>query len=643
MGICRRLLPLATVGDGNCLLHAASLGMWGYHDRLLTLRKALYRTLTSHLAKGAIKRRWRLEQWQKNIKAGGLLYSEEEWSKEWDEVLRIASTQRRDCQQATAENNKGGESISTLASIAEKDAETTSDNSVKEELSSTTEGQEVEKKTDVATEGKASVHAEITDKEPEETEVGGAFESLEDIHVFVLAHVLRRPIIIIADEFLYGFGGEAIAPIPFGGIYLPLECDPSTCHKSPLVLAFDSAHFSPLVPSDEKSEGKTNNCLKAAIPLVGPNYDLLLLQFAVDPGEEFSWSSLDDDPDIADQLVLSMDKKLELLKKYLRVETSKLPSSSKKNNSEDSKLAVKSTDMSSDTGNKLEKKSPPEKKEKSWIATQIMKVGTIAGVVSSVVHSNVYIARLETDKKPDYYDKMIENYIGSAKVRFEEEKNAQASAAKGTGSSNERPQPCITSGCQMYGTSATNYLCSGCFKTQKSYSEKGSYLDSAASTSGRGPTSNYDNGRVHSYLPPPSYSACVPYDYFGDNSRTLGQHNSSVEQRSAVGHSQSAHASPPSETAQASKETESGLPSYGEVMQLGRTTPSSMTSRDAVKPDSIQGQSTSGQTVVKCVSDSCQFFGSPGNKGYCSACYRSYHKSLKYVVEENEKLKSKVV
>jgi len=26
MGICQRLLPLATTGDGNCLLHAASLG-----------------------------------------------------------------------------------------------------------------------------------------------------------------------------------------------------------------------------------------------------------------------------------------------------------------------------------------------------------------------------------------------------------------------------------------------------------------------------------------------------------------------------------------------------------------------------------------------------------------------------------------
>jgi len=28
MGICQRLMPLATTGDGNCLLHAASLGEW---------------------------------------------------------------------------------------------------------------------------------------------------------------------------------------------------------------------------------------------------------------------------------------------------------------------------------------------------------------------------------------------------------------------------------------------------------------------------------------------------------------------------------------------------------------------------------------------------------------------------------------
>ena len=39
-GTCQRLWPLATTGDGNCLLHAASLGMWGFHDRYIGIRVA---------------------------------------------------------------------------------------------------------------------------------------------------------------------------------------------------------------------------------------------------------------------------------------------------------------------------------------------------------------------------------------------------------------------------------------------------------------------------------------------------------------------------------------------------------------------------------------------------------------------------
>ena len=37
---------------------------------------------------------------------------------------------------------------------------------------------------------------------------------------------LRRPIIVIADTVLKDAFGEALAPIPFGGIYLPLEVAP---------------------------------------------------------------------------------------------------------------------------------------------------------------------------------------------------------------------------------------------------------------------------------------------------------------------------------------------------------------------------------------------------------------------------------
>ena len=79
------------------------------------------------------------------------------------------------------------------------------------------------------------------------------FESLEEVHVFVVAHVLRRPIIVIAKSVLTNIDGEALAPIPFGGIYLPLQCAPSDCHRSPLLLTYDAAHFSALVWMDSEA------------------------------------------------------------------------------------------------------------------------------------------------------------------------------------------------------------------------------------------------------------------------------------------------------------------------------------------------------------------------------------------------------
>lgn len=626
-GVCQRLLPLATVGDGNCLLHAASLGMWGFQDRLLTLRKALYDTLTSHLAKGAIKRRWRFQQWEKNKEAGGLLYSEEEWEDEWQEVLRIASTQRRldHEQKAATECKKGGETAPTLASIAEKENEDTHDSATAKDAEDVVDPPKAEQdgivKKDNEDQSESPAPDGSKEKITEETEIG-AFESLEDIHVFVLAQVLRRPIIIIADQFLYGFGGEPIAPIPFGGVYLPLECDPSICIKSPLVLAFDSAHFSPLVPSEEKKDSKSNS-VKASVPLVGPNYDLLPLQFSMDPGEDFVWSDLDGDSSVAKNFALSMDVKLELLKKYLRVELIKVPCTSKKDTSEDNKVAskgektVEPSGSNADSETKVDKKLPSksaEKKEKSWIATQIMKVGVMAGVVGSVVHNNVYVAKLQTDKKPNYYDKMIENYIGTAKLRFEEEKKSLAKASKSSLDPGEKPQPCINPGCQLYGTSATNYLCSGCFKTQKSYSESGRYLES--SVPNRSAVSNYDTSGISSYLPPPSYSAYVPYGYFCGN--TIGTHGFNTPSTDQ-------------------------LPSYSDAVKSrgNSTESSSVSSGSVVKLEPSNGSdSTSGQTVIKCSSKDCQFYGSPEKMGYCSTCYKTYQKSLKYMAEENENKKS---
>lgn len=259
---CKKLLPLATTGDGNCLLHAASLGMWGFHDRDLMLRKSLYTMMKSGAERDALKRRWRWQQTQQN-KESGLVYTEEEWEKEWNELLKLASSEPR------THLSKNGNTSGGV------------DNS----------------------------------EDP-------VYESLEEFHVFVLAHVLRRPIVVVADTMLRDSGGEAFAPIPFGGLYLPLEVAPSRCHCSPLVLAYDQAHFSALVSMEQRDQQRE----QAVIPLTDSEHKLLALHFAVDPGRDWEWGRDDNDNTKLANLILSLEAKLNLLHNYMNVTWIRIPS-----------------------------------------------------------------------------------------------------------------------------------------------------------------------------------------------------------------------------------------------------------------------------------------------------------------------------
>lgn len=94
IGYKNRLWPLLTSGDGNCLLHAASLSMFGFHDRLLTLRQALYSFIASNNpVTESIKRRWRWHESKLNLDIG-IQHTEEEWEREWSDVVNSASTNK---------------------------------------------------------------------------------------------------------------------------------------------------------------------------------------------------------------------------------------------------------------------------------------------------------------------------------------------------------------------------------------------------------------------------------------------------------------------------------------------------------------------------------------------------------------------
>lgn len=166
--------------------------MWGFHDRGLILRKALHLMLANSSYTQAFYRRWRWQTHFQNSKAG-LLLSEKEWEHEWDSIVRLASTEPR------SKNYDSGNEMT----------------------------------------GAGGKKAPIDEYE----EKSYIYESLEEIHIFVLAHVLRRPIIVIADTMLKDSKGEAFFPILLGGIYLPLECNDDCLMKSPLCLTYGKHFF----------------------------------------------------------------------------------------------------------------------------------------------------------------------------------------------------------------------------------------------------------------------------------------------------------------------------------------------------------------------------------------------------------------
>ncbi|XP_011292702.1 ubiquitin thioesterase trabid isoform X1 [Musca domestica] len=74
--------------------------------------------------------------------------------------------------------------------------------------------------------------------------------SLEQLHIFALAHILRRPIIVYGVKYVKSFRGEDIGFARFEGVYLPLFWDQNFCIKSPIALGYTRGHFSALVPME---------------------------------------------------------------------------------------------------------------------------------------------------------------------------------------------------------------------------------------------------------------------------------------------------------------------------------------------------------------------------------------------------------
>ncbi|KAK2154256.1 hypothetical protein LSH36_273g03028 [Paralvinella palmiformis] len=430
--------------------------MWGFHDRQLTLRQALFKTLSSD--------------------------SGEECFLEKVEMAPVTTS--------TVPRTQPGSEASCCHSPATKGL------------------MERDEKTN-----------------PDDCEV--FYESLEEFHVFVLAHVLRRPIIVVADTVLKNSSGEALAPIPFGGIYLPLE---------------------------SKSE-------KSGIPVVDPELNLLPIHFLVDPGPEFVWNRDELDPNIVKKLEPDTNEKLQYIQEYLdlvKIPLGRMPStngaleedgsrprssswngtkdsvfyrsmsiesseSSQSGSNSNSNTSVNKTSLASSTPNSLDLDvknnggsigEKEKKKEKSKPGKQMHNVvrsfGSIGKTWSKKLKSlggTKYIHKAENEKKSppvmpssnsglvaaeslldnesilcakllhkrlDYQEQMVQNYLRDAQESFEHERELRKKQSEELERIAERRRlelettvPCINTGCKELGTPAMSYLCKDCYNKQR--------------------------------------------------------------------------------------------------------------------------------------------------------------------------------
>ena len=203
-------IPLSTTGDGNCLLHAASLGMWGFHDRKFTLRKAVHCAIRTKRG-NSLHPRW-MEWHKREMAAIGVKLERDQWAREWEAVVDSVSMEKR----------------------------------------------------------------------------GGVLQGLDQFHIFVLANVLRRPIIVYSlAKIRSAAEGTTLQKLNFQGLYLPLLWDPKECKRVPLPIGFCGGHYVSLVAVDSPQQYKNGRLL---LPLTDYTGTVFPVMFKLQ--EELEWETL---------------------------------------------------------------------------------------------------------------------------------------------------------------------------------------------------------------------------------------------------------------------------------------------------------------------------------------------------------------
>ncbi|GFN86809.1 otu domain-containing protein 7b [Plakobranchus ocellatus] len=593
--------------ETSTLVSLEQAAMWGIHDRQLILRKELHETLTKAAYKDALYRRWRYQQTLTN-KQSGLVFSEAEWQEEWSNILRLASTRPRGAADPMRSNNCCDGPL--------------------------TQG----------------------------CEDPVVYESLEEFHVFVLAHVLRRPIIVVADAILKDSRGEALAPIPFPGIYLPLEVHP--CYRSPLLLTYDAAHFSALAPMEQ--DPNISPQLPAAIPLVDPELKLLPLHFHIDPGAGVNWAK-----DICQEL--SLEDKINMLQKFLDVD--RLPLKLADVNGDSDRGSMGSQD-SDDLGAPLtalgkdKDKKKDEKRKDAKVSQQMQNVAKQFGSIGKSMSKKlkqlgkvgkgdksrrpsvgneitqstripnygnnannneiVLVAKL-SEKRGKQQQEMIRNYLSDAKERFESDRELKRRSDAELRSKVARHPAvnstalCKTPGCNLYGTSHNNFYCSACYAAWQQDASRGGGQVIYNTFPGR------HRGQQNLDFPKPTDEIFIygKSKFYTSSNEDIKQPPS--ENFLTASEKDQRYSRPTSDVLR--PRTRSPTPDYDNVPRPHSIHPVMTTQR------STNSSSSAATSSMPCKTSGCEFYGASSYDGLCSKCYQQRHSKNYRPVQGNTNTK----
>ena len=503
--------------------------------------------------------RWRWQAAAQNCQSG-LGLTEPEWEEEWRSVLRLASAAPRPSAPASRRRSR-------LSSVSTED------------------------------------------------ELDPLYESLEEVHVLALAHVLRRPIVVVADTVLKDAFGEALAPIPFGGIYLPLEVGSAECDRCPLLLTYDSGHFSALVSMQTSAAA----ALPTVVPVTDSEHALLPVQFGVDPGPSTDWARSEQSPTMLAQLALQEGESLALLKEYLDLVQVPLPACfldpspplTSPSSQDSGSVRELEVDKPGRTAKQLQSvakqfgsigKTVSKKIRKNLGSiTRLARTGSFKGPRGGVSQSgrrpscrivggqqdHILAALIHTQKALPCLQEMVDNYLSEARLRFEKDRGLKVLQAEER--QRREVRECLTPACRGEGSARTSYLCPPCYQQQLQETRGGAQHGSGRSQFYVAPEQGTYDGlaRLPSCRPPSARAA-------GD--RTLYLANSTFYQE--AGHVVAVSTGSPVP------------PPAGPTG--GRSTPDGGW-REA------EGWREEGRP---CTTSGCTFYGSSVTQHYCSKCYR---------------------